>query len=97
MEELVDIAKSNEWKGYFGSERLATQKFGQDAWNNNSKMFTQYALDILDNKINIDTIVRFGDYIKQSKMDVLLDSLSLKEEKRRNEKQLLWLKNKGLK
>ena len=78
-------------------ERLATQKFGQDAWNNNSKIFTQYALDILDNKINIDTIVRFGDYIKQSKMDVLLDSLSLKEEKRRNEKQLLWLKNKGLK
>lgn len=97
MEELMDIAKSPEWKGYFGSERLATQKYGQEAWNNNSKMFTQYVLDVLDNKINIDSVIRFGDYIKQSKVDILLDSLSLNEEKKRSEKQLLWLKKKGLK
>ena len=97
MEELVEIAKSPQWKGYFGSERLATFQYGQEAWNNNSKIFTQYALDILDNKINLDTIQRFGDYIKKSKMDVLLDSLSLKEEQRRKEKQLMWLKSKGLK
>jgi hypothetical protein len=54
-------------------------------------------LDILDNKINLDTIQRFGDYIKESKMDVMLDSLSLREEQRRKEKQLMWLKSKGLK
>jgi len=96
MEELVEIAKSPQWKGYFGSGRLATFQYGQEAWNNNSKMFTQYALDILDNKINLDTIQRFGDYIKESKIDVMLDSLSLKEEQRRKEKQLMWLKSKGM-
>ncbi len=97
MEELVEKAKSPQWEGYFGSERLATFQYGQEAWNNNSKMFTQYALDILDNKINLDTVQRFGDYSKESKMDVMLDSLSLKEEQKRKEKQGMWLKNKGLK
>ena len=97
MEELVQIAQRPDWKGYFGSERLATSDFGRQPWNNNSKMFTQYVLDILDNKINADKIQRFGEYIKQSKMDVLLDSLSLKEEQRRNEKQQSWLQKKGLK
>lgn len=97
IEDLVEIAKSPKWQGYFGSERLATVKYGQEAWDSNSKLFTQYALDILDNKINLDTVKRFGDYSKESKMDVLLDSLSLKEEQRRKEKQLIWLKGKGLK
>jgi creatinine amidohydrolase/Fe(II)-dependent formamide hydrolase-like protein len=97
IEDLVEIAKSPKWQGYFGSERLATVKYGQEAWNSNSKLFTQYALDILDNKINLDTVRRFGDYSKESKMDVLLDSLSLKEEQRRKENQLIWLKGKGLK
>lgn len=96
MEELVQIAQRPNWKGYFGSQRLATSDFGRQAWNNNSKMFTQYVLDVLDNKINLDTIQRFGEYIKQSKMDVLLDSLSLKEEQRRKEKQQSWLQKKGL-
>jgi predicted nucleotidyltransferase len=60
-------------------------------------MFTQYVLDILDNKINLDTVVRFGDYSKQSKIDVMLDSPSHKEEQRRKEKQLAWLEKRGLK
>jgi creatinine amidohydrolase/Fe(II)-dependent formamide hydrolase-like protein len=97
MEELVQIAQRPDWKGYFGAQNLASAQFGQEAWNSNSKMFTQYVLDILDDKINIDTVVRFADYIKQSKTDVLLDSLSLQEEKKRKDRQLSWLKKKGLK
>ena len=97
MEELVEIGKSPQWKGYFGSQRIATPQYGQDAWSRNSKMFTQYVIDILDNKINLDTVVRFGDYSKQSNLDVMLDSLSLKEEQRRKAKQLSWLQKKGLK
>jgi creatinine amidohydrolase len=97
MEELIEIGKRPQWKGYFGSQRIATPQYGQDAWNRNSKMFTQYVLDILDNKINLDTVVRFGDYSKQSKIDILLDSLSFKEEQRRKEKLLLWLEKRGLK
>src|SRR5690349_10527912 len=80
MEELAQIASRKDWQGYFGSERLATSEFGREAWISNSKMFTQYVLDILDGKMNPDTVQRFGDYIKDSKIDAVLDSLSLKEE-----------------
>jgi creatinine amidohydrolase/Fe(II)-dependent formamide hydrolase-like protein len=97
MEELIEIGKTPQWKGYFGSQRIATWQYGQDAWSRNSKMFTQYVLDILDNKINLDTVVRFGDYSKQSKIDVMLDSLSLEEEQRRKEKQISWLEKRRLK
>lgn len=97
MEELIEIGKNPQWKGYFGSQRIATPQYGQDAWNRNSKMFTQYVLDVLDNKINLDTVVRFSDYSKQSIIDVMLDSLSLKEEERRKEKHQEWLEKKGIK
>jgi creatinine amidohydrolase/Fe(II)-dependent formamide hydrolase-like protein len=97
MEELVAIAQKREWKGYFGSERLATAEYGKVAWNSNSKMFTKYVLDILDNRINLDTVLRFSDYSKGSAIDVTLDSLSLGEEERRKEKQQAWLQQNGLK
>jgi creatinine amidohydrolase/Fe(II)-dependent formamide hydrolase-like protein len=96
MEELVGIGQRPDWKGYFGSQRLATADFGRHAWNSNSKMFTQYVLDILDNRLNPDTVLRFGDYSKGSDIEVMLDSLSLIEEKRRVVKQQAWLQNKGL-
>jgi creatinine amidohydrolase/Fe(II)-dependent formamide hydrolase-like protein len=96
MDTLIEIAKRPEWKGYFGSARLATAKYGEDGWNNNVKTLTRLALDILDNKINPDTLKRFGDFIKESKPDVFLDSLSLKEEQQRKAKQMEWLKLKGL-
>jgi creatinine amidohydrolase/Fe(II)-dependent formamide hydrolase-like protein len=97
MEELVQIAKRPDWKGYFGSPRLATPTFGRQAWESNSKMFTQVVLDILDNKISPDTVLRFGDSSKDSLIDVMLDSLSLREEQRRKEKQVDWLLKKKLK
>ncbi len=97
MEELVQIAKEPDWTGYFGSQRLATAHFGKQAWDSNSKMFTQYVLDILDNKLNPDTVLRFSEYSKSSAIDVRLDSLSLKEEERRKEIQQTWLRRKRLK
>ena len=97
MEELVEIAQRPDWKGYFGSQRLATAQFGQQAWQNNSKTFTQYVLDILDNKLNPDTVLRFSEYSKGSAIEVRLDSLSLAEENRRKEKQQAWLRKQGLK
>jgi hypothetical protein len=60
-------------------------------------MFTQVVLDILDNKISPDTVLRFGDSSKDSLIDVMLDSLSLREEQRRKEKQVDWLLKKKLK
>jgi hypothetical protein len=94
MQELVQIAQRLDWKGYFGSPRMATAEFGRQAWKNNSKMFTQLAMDILDNKINADTLLPFSDYSKDSPIDVMLDSLSLQEEQRRKQKQSMWLQKK---
>jgi hypothetical protein len=53
-------------------------------------------LNILDNKLDPDTVLRFSDYSKGSAIDMRLDSLSLKEEERRKEKQRQWLQRKGL-
>ena len=96
MEDLFQIAQRPDWKGYFGSPRLATAAFGKKAWHSNARMFTQYALDMLDGRLNPDTLQHFGDYSKENKTDAILDSLSLKEEQRRKDKQESWLRNKGL-
>lgn len=95
MEHLVSIAKSPQWQGYFGAERLATAQFGEKAWNENVTMFTKYATDILDGRVNADTIPRFGDIIKESPVDVILDKLSEQEEQRRKQKQEAWLNKKN--
>ena len=91
MEHLIDIAKSPQWQGYFGAERLATVQFGEKAWNENVAMFTKYAMDILDGKMDPDTIPRFGDIMKESPADIILDRLSAQEEHRRKQKQEAWL------
>ena len=96
MDELVQIAQQPGWKGYFGSPRLATSAYGREAWNSNSKMFTGYVLDILDNKVNPDTLLRFSDYSKGDKTDAMLDMLSLQAEERQEQKQKAWLLKKGL-
>jgi creatinine amidohydrolase/Fe(II)-dependent formamide hydrolase-like protein len=93
MTSLIKIARAPHWPGYFGAENLATAGYGGKAWLQNTSLFTQYALDILDGKIDADTVERFGDFMKQSKEDIMLDSLSLKEEVRRKTKQTAWIKN----
>lgn len=97
MQALIQIAKSRQWKGYFGSEKIASPGYGEAAWKLNAKDCLKYVFDILNNKIDIDTIPRFGDFMMQSKSDVDLDSLSLKEEQRRKEIQTKWIMKKGFK
>ena len=97
MQALINIAKSPEWKGYFGSEKMASVAYGEEAWKLNVKDCLKYVFDILNNKINIDTVTRFGDIMKQSTPDVALDKLSLQEEQKRKEVQLKWLNLKGFK
>ena len=92
MQELITIAKEPNWKGYFGSEKIASIAYGQEAWKLNSGDCLKYVFDILNNKINIDTIPRFADVMKESAPDVELDNLSLKEENRRKAIQAEWLK-----
>ncbi len=48
MEELVAIARSEEWPGYFGSPRLASAAHGAQSWSAFEKMFVDLAIRILD-------------------------------------------------
>lgn len=91
MSHLYQIAKDPNWPGYFGSERLASKDFGKKAWNNNVKNYCQTVMNIIDNKINPDTILKFGNIMNQSPVDVMLDSLSNMEELRRKAIQKNWL------
>ncbi len=96
MNHLNQIAKEPNWLGYFGSERLANREFGEEAWNKNVKDYCNFVMNIIDNKINPDTIARFGNIMKQSPVDVMLDSLSNIEEQRRKTIQTNWLNRKRL-
>lgn len=69
MKSLIQIAKAPNWLGYFGSERLANREIGKDAWNKNVKDYCHIVMDIIDNKINPDTISRFENIMKQSPVD----------------------------
>ncbi len=92
---LNQIAKEPNWLGYFGSERLANREFGEKAWNKNVKDYCNIVMNIIDNKINADTISKFENVMKQSPVDVMLDSLSNIEEQRRKTIQASWLNKKG--
>jgi creatinine amidohydrolase/Fe(II)-dependent formamide hydrolase-like protein len=96
MNQLIQIAKEPNWLGYFGSERLANKEFGEEAWKKNVKDYCNIVMNIIDNKIKLDTVPKFGDIIKQSKDDVMLDSLSTVEEQRRKTIQENWLNRKKL-
>jgi hypothetical protein len=91
----MQIAKRPDWPGYFGSERLANSEFGKEAWNKNVTEYCNIVMNIIDNKINSDTIAKFGNIMKQSLMDVMLDSLAIEEEQRRKSIQMRWLHKKG--
>ncbi|HEV8080860.1 MAG TPA: creatininase family protein [Chitinophagaceae bacterium] len=97
MQALIQIAKSPHWQGYFGSEKIASATYGEEAWKLNAKDCLKYVFDILNNKINIDTVFRFGDFMQQSKPDVALDKLSLQEEQKRKNMQIKWLLSKKIK
>lgn len=47
-EQLVKIAKADDWPGYFGSPRLATAAFGAKYWKEYSSRVIDLALRILD-------------------------------------------------
>ncbi len=96
MNDLVAIARERDWPGYFGAEKLATREAGKIAWNKNVDSFSGMILDILEGRIQADTITRFGNILATSKEDAALDSLSLVEETRRKAIQSEWLKSHNL-
>ncbi|WP_159452083.1 creatininase family protein [Hymenobacter roseosalivarius] len=96
METLVRHAQQPSWPGYFGSPRLASRAYGRTAWRQNAAVYTRLVLDILTKKINPDTLAHFGDAMAHDVVNSWLDSLSLREERRRQQQQADWLAKQDL-
>jgi len=95
MEDLIRIARSEDWPGYFGSPRLASRSQYEKGWLVAKKEAISIALKILDG-LDERQIVRFGDEMKKSEPDIKLDEESLKHEAEIKRKQDEWLRKKEL-
>ena len=96
MEDLIGLARSKDWLGYFGSPRLANRQQYANGWELALKEAINLAMKILDG-LDERTIPRFGDEMKKSAPDVALDNASLKHEAAIRQKQERWLKKNRLK
>ena len=96
MEDLITIAQSKNWLGYFGSPRLARRGQYANGWQIALNEAVSFGLKIL-NGLDERTIPRFGDEMLKSPPDVALDNASLKHEAEIERKQNEWLKKKNFK
>ena len=97
MEELIAIAQSKNWLGYFGSPRLASREQYANGWQIALSEAVNLGIKILGG-LDDRTIPRFADEMQKSPTDVALDNASLKHEAEIKRKQEDWLrKNKSLK
>ncbi len=96
MEDLIRIAQSKDWLGYFGSPRLARPEQYANGWQVALNEAVSIALKILDG-FNERQILRFSDEMQKSAPDVALDRASLRHEDGIRSKQEAWLKKKRLK
>jgi len=96
MEDLIQIAQSEDWLGYLGSPRLASRAQYANGWQIAATEAVNFGLKILDG-LDDKTIPRFGDEMQKSPLDVALDKASLKHEAEIKIKQEDWLKKRKLK
>lgn len=95
MEDLIGLARSPGWPGYFGSPRLARPEQYANGWQVALREAVGIALKILDG-FDERQIPRLGDESKKSPPDVALDEASLRHEAEVRRKQEAWLKKKRL-
>ena len=96
MEDLITVAQSKDWLGYFGSPRLASREHYANGWQIASNEAVNLGLKILGG-LDDRTIPRFGDEMLKSPTDVALDNASLKHEAEIKIKQNEWLEKKKFK
>jgi hypothetical protein len=96
MDDLIQIAKAENWPGYFGSPRLASAAFGATLWKVFSSRIVDVALKILDG-LDYRQIERRGAVTRTIPANVAIDKAALEHEQTTESKQQEWLRNKGLK
>ncbi len=84
-EQLVKIARAENWPGYFGSPRLASAAFGAKYWRESSSRVVDLALKILEG----------FDYQQMKRVTgTPVSERALKHERDIENKQSEWLKNR---
>ncbi|MCY7345536.1 MAG: creatininase family protein [Pyrinomonadaceae bacterium] len=95
MEDLIQIARKDDWLGYFAAPRLARADYYQDDFKAVSNLAIVYGLKILDG-LDDRTIPRYADIMKKSAPNVSIDDASFKHDAEIRRKQEAWLKKKSL-
>jgi creatinine amidohydrolase/Fe(II)-dependent formamide hydrolase-like protein len=95
MNHLIQIAKEENWPGYFGSPRLARAALGAQAFKLMSAQINELALKIL-NGLDYRQISRFGDVTRKNPANAAIDKAALEHEQEVEKKQSEWLRKKGL-
>jgi creatinine amidohydrolase/Fe(II)-dependent formamide hydrolase-like protein len=95
LPNLVQIAQSNDWLGYFGSPRLASAAFGANGWKNYSAAAISMVLRILDGYDYTTVPRRVDSALKDPTLAANDDAASAHDEIVAR-KQTEWLRMKGL-
>jgi hypothetical protein len=91
-EELLRIARAEDWPGYLGAPRLATPAFGAAVMQARSERFISVALAVLDG-LDPTTIPRYADSAMEREA-VIVDGV-LRNDTRRERSQEEWLLRRG--
>lgn len=93
-QELVTLAKQNDWPGYFGSPRLANSNLGEKSWKGLTNHIIKHVEDILNGSYNFNkpTYYQIMSNIQVFKL-INEDAKTVDREKEK--KQDEWLKSKG--
>lgn len=92
---LVELARREDWPGYFGAPRLASAAQGAEIWANFSEAAVGTALRILDG-LDPAELPRYADLISQDPVIAEINRDALAEDAERRERQTEWLRSQGL-
>lgn len=94
--EAAALAKTNNWRGYIGSPRLANAAYGAQAMQYQADQYNRLALAILDG-LDERLITRFSTVAQGDKTITAIEAAAQKHNAEIESKQTNWLKKKAIK
>jgi len=94
-DELVRVARSDGWPGYFGSPRLASAAHGAREWKALSTRLVDLAIRVLEG-YDYRNLQRYGDFMKGNPTNVEIGRDALERDRKLERKQRDWLIKAGL-
>lgn len=94
--DFIPIMKSGDWKGYFGSPRLASVEAGKASLEKNVHNYSELAIKVMDG-FDFKTLPRIGEPLEklpENAKDAIHNIMELSREF--SEKQNKWLNSQGI-